>query len=46
VRTVCVSSHLLVILESHRAVQAAERIAVRPVYHDEDLIFAKASAGS
>ena len=42
VRTVCVSSHLLVILESHRAVQAAERIAVRPAYHDEDLIFAKA----
>jgi integrase len=41
VRTVCVSSHLLVILESHRAVQAAERIAVRAA-HDEDLIFAKA----
>ena len=41
-RTVCVSSHLLAILESHRAVQAAERLAVRPAYHDEDLIFAKA----
>ena len=41
VRTVCVSSHLLVILESHRAVQAAERIAVRPAYHDR-IIFAKA----
>jgi integrase len=27
---------------AHRAVQAAERIAVRPAYHDEDLIFAKA----
>jgi len=40
VRTVCVSSHLLAILESHRAVQAAERIAVRSAYHDEDLIFA------
>jgi integrase len=42
VRTVCVSSHLLVILESHRAVQAAERIAVRPAHHDKDLIFAMA----
>jgi integrase len=41
VRTVCVSSHLLAILESHRAVQAAERIAVRSSYLDEDLIFAK-----
>lgn len=41
VRTVCVSSHLLAILESHRAVQAAERIAVRSAYQDEDLIFAK-----
>jgi integrase len=40
-RTVCVSSELLAILESHRAVQAAERIAVGPAYHDEDLIFAK-----
>jgi integrase len=42
VRTVCVSSHLLAILESHRAVQVAEKIAVRLAYHDEDLIFAKA----
>jgi integrase len=42
VRTVCVSSQLLAILESHRAVQAAEKIAVRSAYHDDDLIFAKA----
>ncbi len=42
VRTVCVSSELLAILESHRAVQAAERIALRAAYHDEGLIFAKA----
>ncbi|MGH7737781.1 MAG: tyrosine-type recombinase/integrase [Candidatus Tyrphobacter sp.] len=41
VRVVCVSAQLLAILESHRAVQAAERIAVGPSYHDEDLIFAK-----
>jgi integrase len=41
VRAVCASSHLLAILESHRAVQAAGRIAARPAYHDEDLIFAK-----
>ena len=33
VRIVCVASHLLTILESHRAVQAAERIAARPSLH-------------
>jgi hypothetical protein len=36
-----VPSELLAILESHRAVQAAERIAVGASYHGEDLIFAK-----
>jgi integrase len=41
VRTVCVSEALLTILQSHKAVQAAEKIAIGPAYHDEDLIFAK-----
>ncbi|MGH7749090.1 MAG: tyrosine-type recombinase/integrase, partial [Candidatus Dormibacteria bacterium] len=41
VRAVCVSAELLAILQSHHAVQSAEKIAVGPAYHDEDLIFAK-----
>jgi integrase len=41
VRTVCVAAPLLAILQSHKAVQAAEKIAMGPAYHDEDLIFAK-----
>ncbi len=41
VRTVCVPPQLLAILESHHAVQAAGKIALGPVYHDEDLVFAK-----
>jgi integrase len=41
VRTVCVSAQLVAILQSHRAVQSAERIAMGPAYRDEDLIFAK-----
>ncbi|MGB8205966.1 MAG: site-specific integrase [Candidatus Baltobacteraceae bacterium] len=41
VRTVCVPAQLLAILETHRAVQSAERIAMGAAYHDEDLIFAK-----
>ncbi|HUA09478.1 MAG TPA: tyrosine-type recombinase/integrase [Candidatus Acidoferrales bacterium] len=41
VRTVCVAEPLLAILQSHKAVQAGERIAMGSAYHDEDLIFAK-----
>lgn len=41
VRTVCVPPQLLAILQSHRAVQAAEKIAIGAGYRDEDLIFAK-----
>ena len=37
----CVAEPLLAILQSHKAVQAAERIAMGSAYHDEDLIFAK-----
>jgi integrase len=36
-----VSSQLLSILQSHRTVQTAEKIAVRGAYRDEDLVFAK-----
>lgn len=38
----CVAAPLLAILQSHKAVQAAEKIAMDRAYHDEDLIFAKA----
>ena len=41
VRTVCAPAPLLAILQSHRAVQAAERIALGAAYRDEDLVFAK-----
>lgn len=41
VRAVCVSAELLAILQSHHAVQSAEKIAMGSAYHDEDLIFAK-----
>lgn len=40
-RTICISSQLVAILESHRAVQQAEKIAFDAAYRDEDLIFAK-----
>jgi integrase len=40
-RTICISPQLVAILESHRAVQQAEKIAFDAAYRDEDLIFAK-----
>ncbi|HTV73313.1 MAG TPA: tyrosine-type recombinase/integrase [Candidatus Acidoferrales bacterium] len=40
-RTICVSSQLVGILQSHRAVQAAEKIALGNAYHDGDLVLAK-----
>jgi len=40
-RTICISSQLVAILQSHRAVQQAEKIAFDAAYRDEDLIFAK-----
>ena len=41
IRAVCVPSQLLSILQSHRTVQAAEKIALRSAYRDDDLVFAK-----
>ncbi len=40
-RVVCISSCLAAILRSHRAVQAAEKIALDVAYRDEDLVFAR-----
>lgn len=40
-RTICISSQLVAILQSHRAVQQTEKIAFDVAYRDEDLIFAK-----
>ena len=41
VRTVCVAGAVLEILQSHKAVQAAEKIAMGLAYSEGDLIFAK-----
>jgi integrase len=40
-RTVCISSCLGAILQSHKAVQVAEKIALGVAYKDEDLVFAR-----
>jgi integrase len=40
-RTICLSQKLVVTLRSHRAAQAAEKLAFRKSYHDEDLVFAR-----
>jgi integrase len=40
-RTLCLSGQLVAILRSRRAAQAAEKLACRNSYHDEDLVFAR-----
>ncbi len=40
-RTVCISRGLAAILQSHQAVQAAEKIAMDVAYRNEDLVFAR-----
>ena len=40
-RTICLSAQLVTILRSHRAAQAAERLALGGAYHDEGLVFAQ-----
>ncbi|MEO6834839.1 MAG: site-specific integrase, partial [Candidatus Tumulicola sp.] len=40
-RTLCISAQLVATLRSHRAAQAAERLALGAAYQDEDLAFAQ-----
>jgi len=40
-RTICLSAQLAAILRSHRAAQAAKRLALGSAYHDEGLVFAQ-----
>ena len=40
-RTICISSQLVRILQSHRVVQEAEKIAFGTAYRDQDLVFTK-----
>jgi integrase len=40
-RTICLSRQLVAVLRSHHAAQAAEKLALRRSYHDEDLVFAR-----
>ena len=39
-RSICISAQLVTILRSHRAAQAAERLAMGASYQDGDLVFA------